>query len=66
MSPVGLFCACQRARGALHMQGLAGFCAGVPLQQSIKCAHEDTAVAFLLGQLQQKITCDKCSYTQYF
>ena len=51
MSPVGLFRACQRARGALHMQGLADFCASLPLQQSIKCAHEDTAVAFLLGQL---------------
>lgn len=29
VSPVGLFCACQCARGALHMQELAFFCAPV-------------------------------------
>ena len=52
VSPVGLFCACQCARGALHMQELAFFlCASLPLQQSITCAHEGAAVAFLLGQL---------------
>ena len=48
---MSLLCLSVRLGSPAHAAVGRFFCTSLPLQQSITCAHEDAAVAFLFGQL---------------